>query len=95
MSVTKETIKDEMKHHQSLRAEIYSVEKFLDRNGFRRCPHVCFEEEPGTGIFEVTHPSGWGLVACPVCGDSGWVTQEDWKKYHDRKGHWVAGLGPT
>jgi hypothetical protein len=62
--------------HQSARSKIHSTEKFLAHHGWERCPNKeCFEQERGTGCFEVCIT--WGVATCPCCHGEGWVTKEE------------------
>lgn len=72
-----------------LRSESYGIEKCIRRrHKMVRCPHNCFEQEPGNGAFEKVSHCGWGVEECSVCGGLGWVTEEAANHYHKKFGVW-------
>ena len=86
--VSQHQIDQAIVNHCTARADQHMSQKFLNNHGWHRCPYSCFEQEAGTGAFEVVDRSGWGVAPCPVCGGLGWVTLEVKEEFERVNGYW-------
>ena len=76
--------------HNDLRYQASGIEKVLGRKfDLVRCPHNCFEQEPGNGSYEKMAPGGYGVVTCSICDGLGWVPRHVFDEYVEKYGTWI------